>query len=51
MKNEDYPEEFKLTKTKYLNPYDIKAMQKELNKNVYEFKEKTQNMKYLIFFL
>ncbi|MFW9948396.1 MAG: hypothetical protein ACFFDX_16335 [Candidatus Odinarchaeota archaeon] len=47
MKSEQYPEEFKLTKTRYLNRNDMKVMQKELNKNVYEFKE--ENPEYEIF--
>ena len=47
MKSEQYPEEFKLTKTQYLNQNDMKVMQKELNKNVYEFKE--ENPEYEIF--
>ena len=47
MKSEQYPEEFKLTKTRNLNQYDMKVMQKELNKNIYEFKE--ENPEYEIF--
>ncbi|MFX0026472.1 MAG: hypothetical protein ACFE8M_08640 [Candidatus Hermodarchaeota archaeon] len=47
MKSDQYPEEFKLTKTQYLNQNDMKFMQKELNKNVYEFKE--ENPEYEIF--
>ncbi|MFX1268203.1 MAG: hypothetical protein ACFFAK_09615 [Promethearchaeota archaeon] len=46
MKNDEYPE-FKLTKTRYLNQNDMKIMQKELNKNIYEFKE--ENPEYEIF--
>jgi hypothetical protein len=46
MKNEVYPE-FKLTKTQYLNPNVMKFMQKELNKNVSEFKE--ENPEYELF--
>ena len=46
MINEEYPE-FKLTKTRYLNPNVIKATETELNRSVYEFKE--ENPEYELF--
>lgn len=47
MQNKEYPEEFRIIKTRFLNPYDEKTMQKELNKMVYEFEE--QNPDYELF--
>ena len=48
MKNEGYPEEFKITISKYLN-LQKEAMQKELNKEVYEFKK--ENPDYDVFYI
>ena len=47
MKNEVYPEEFKVIITKHLSYEHRNAIQKELNKQVYEFKK--ENPEYELF--